>query len=979
MAVLACLLAFLACRAATAQRTMTVTGDRLSGFVLPIEPLETSSSLTALRAWAWTVDDTKRLVLDGDVQVNIDGYQFAAETAVVWINRIPSAKGEINQFALYFPTITDPTKRAGLDIQGTDILITASTRGEVKLDTAWLENSEPKKPGLIRQADARLAEHLRNIATQAQTLRDRPEIQPAPQPIEQTFVPVPGGRVTQADIDRPEAARVELPQSESSRWLKDPEGIVRWTADRIDITRGESENLVTVDGSIVIDFVSERASDNITQLTLGAERAVIFTNPGALDELATSQLEASAIRGIYLEGDVSVVAQGGDYVVRTPRAYYDFRRGQAIMLDSWLRLSGRDVKIPVHARADEMRQIASNQWDARNVRVSTSEFHTPHLALGSKRVMIMERPPAVEGGDNQTYLEAEGNTMLVGGVPVAAWPRFSGTVEEVPLRSVAVGSDKNSGPFLQTTWDVFTLLGKQKPEGLEMDARADAYFERGGGGGLAINYDVGQAEGAVDLYGLIVGGDDLTSSGQTVDPEKTFRGVALLEYQSQLSKYWSMQAQLSVISDPTFISSWREDDFENRREYETALYLKHQKDNAAFTVLGKYALQDFISNDYLLASRQYQVDKMPELTYRRYGDSWFNDKVTYSTENRVSYMRMVLQSGTPNSIGVRGQAFGIGNNVSITDALEAQGLRSNWVGRFDSRHELSMPMHWGVFDVTPFVVGRFTAYTDDFQSFSSDADDMRFWGSAGVRVNTQIQRVMNGVESQLFDVHRLRHLIEPYMTLWSAYSSVEAGDLPIYDQSVEPLEDGSAIEVGVRNTWQTQRGGPGSWRSVDYLTFDIALILTSAASPQDSPTPQFFDYRPEYSQFGDQVRASASWLLSDSLTFVGETIYALEESTFARGSVGVELRHSPVFITYIEYRFIEVDDTELLAIDWQYQISPKHRIDFSPQYSFRYDDLQSLNFKYTRSFPDFDLTVQVKYDQIQHETSLGASLGFAEF
>jgi hypothetical protein len=86
-----------------------------------------------------------------------------------------------------------------------------------------------------------------------------------------------------------------------------------------------------------------------------------------------------------------------------------------------------------------------------------------------------------------------------------------------------------------------------------------------------------------------------------------------------------------------------------------------------------------------------------------------------------------------------------------------------------------------------------------------------------------------------------------------------------------------------------------------------------------------------------------------------------------------------VFITFVEYRFIEAGESELLAVDWQYQISPKHRIDFSPQYSFRYSDLQSLNFKYTRSFPDFDFTLQVKYDQIQNETSLGASLGFAEF
>jgi hypothetical protein len=84
-------------------------------------------------------------------------------------------------------------------------------------------------------------------------------------------------------------------------------------------------------------------------------------------------------------------------------------------------------------------------------------------------------------------------------------------------------------------------------------------------------------------------------------------------------------------------------------------------------------------------------------------------------------------------------------------------------------------------------------------------------------------------------------------------------------------------------------------------------------------------------------------------------------------------------VTYVEYRIIEVDDTRLLGVNWQYQVAPKYRIEFTPQYDFRFGDLRSLNFRVTRSFPDFDLTVQVRYDQIRDDTSLGASLGFAEF
>ena len=266
-----------------------------------------------------------------------------------------------------------------------------------------------------------------------------------------------------------------------------------------------------------------------------------------------------------------------------------------------------------------------------------------------------------------------------------------------------------------------------------------------------------------------------------------------------------------------------ESDFTERREYESALYLKYQRDNSAFTFLAKDALQDFISNDYLLASRQYSVDKLPELTYRRYGDSLFGDKVTYSTENSVTHMRLVIADETPNQLGVRGRAFGIPENQPLDEALAAAGLRSNFVDRFDSRHELSIPMQAGIFNVTPFIVGRFTAYDDDFGEFSSDSDSLRFWGAAVcARANTTFQRIYNNVENQLLDLHRLRHLVEPYLMVWCAYSSVDQSDLPVYDEDVESLADGSAVQGGC--------GIPGR-RSAAVRATGIPSIISRSTRP----------------------------------------------------------------------------------------------------------------------------------------------------
>ena len=117
---------------------------------------------------------------------------------------------------------------------------------------------------------------------------------------------------------------------------------------------------------------------------------------------------------------------------------------------------------------------------------------------------------------------------------------------------------------------------------------------------------------------------------------------------------------------------WRQDDFETRSEYETSLYLNGLSENTAFTALLKYDLNDFISNSYLLASKGYVVDKLPEVAYRRYGDNLF-DVVTWTQQWSASVMQLRPTSGTPNSLGVPVGVWGgaILANQSIEDAYFA--------------------------------------------------------------------------------------------------------------------------------------------------------------------------------------------------------------------------------------------------------------------------------------------------------------------
>ena len=99
----------------------------------------------------------------------------------------------------------------------------------------------------------------------------------------------------------------------------------------------------------------------------------------------------------------------------------------------------------------------------------------------------------------------------------------------------------------------------------------------------------------------------------------------------------------------------------------------------------------------------------------------------------------------------------------------------------------------------------------------------------------------------------------------------------------------------------------------------------------------------------------------------------------ARGSIGAELQHSPIFTTYVEYRTIEASDNELLDIGWIYRLTPKYRLILQPQWDLREEEFRAVTVQVVRSFPDFDFELRVRQDEIRDETSFGASIGLVNF
>lgn len=937
-----------------------IRGDRLSGLVLPVLPRATDITITGLKANAWTVDDTKRLLVESDVTITIGAYTFDAERAVVWLNRMKTDAGIVSQIAVYLPTFSKSSKLNALGAEGENLLVVGSTLGSVSLDVALLKPSKPNsKSAILTKARQRFAQYAKGLSSTQTQLSGHPIITAEPTATTGT-----------------ESAFVELPLEETRPWLQPKSGFVTLSADLVELQTDESENTVTLDGQVRIEM---RSTSGIDDMQMRASRGIVFLDGGSVRDIASGNIDMSEIHGVYLEGNVVIHANSGNYLVRAPQVFYDFDTGKAVMLESVLRTYGNKGRVPIYIRAKEMQQIAVNQWVAKDAQASTSSFATPDLAIGSSNLKITQEE------DGNAYIQSSHNTVRLGGTPVFYWPYFAGEAGEIPIHNLVVGYKDGFGALMESKWDVFTLLGKPQPAGLSLDLQLDGYVDRGVGVGLEVEYAQGGSKYELDTYFLADAGVQKTSSGIEMDVPHHQRGYALWTSNSKLSNYWTLQSQLSYISDSTFMSVWGKPEFKEHAEYETSIYAKYQKDNAAFTALGKDSLNDFISNGWLLASRQYTVDKMPEIGYRRYGDSVFKELLNWSSETRFVRERMRFQNGTPNSNGLNRNAFllpsgtAIGGDDAISDVLTAQGLDEDFQTRFVSRHEITMPLDFGNIHFTPFASIQMNWNLED-ENAGANQDADYWYRTVGFRASSQINRIYNDVDNELLDLHRLRHVIEPYLTVWNGDSDLDdISTIQQYDASLDNLSTGSAVYLGVKNKLQTWRGGPGRWYQVDWLTIDTAILFASNDATQRYDTAQFFDWRPEYSSLEDAAIVNAKWQYSDGIAFIGNGTLELDGGTLERGSIGAELDHGRDVKTYLEYREIGNANEQFLTLGMQFQLSKRYSMTFRPTWNFNTDDMQSLRFTATRHYPEFDLTAQIKQDQIQDETTYGLRFKLLKF
>lgn len=988
------------------------SGRDFAGLRIPSSVQQGDVALSGNKVWTWTENDafarpgaervgTQRLFLRGDVKVQIGVYQFSAAQASVWVQQLSSAPGATEpggalpgaqpmyQIAIYFDRVSDPGAQAGFAQAADRLLVTGVLRGsisDIRLRLDSQTRSRPVEP-FLRESEQRFARHLAQLPAAAGAKPQPQPPGPAPGAAPARPGPIvpgvsrpfePGSPISPQGVGVQEE-RAGLPPAERPPPIFASSGILTVSPGRsFNIVRTEQSHTIIAPEGLTITYV-ETASGRSFQAS--AERGVVFVEPGPASE--GRELDSSKVQGVYLEGDVVVHATGpsGEYNLRGPRMYYDVKNNRATIIGAVFWTYDQKTNLPLYVRAKEIRQESANTWTADHPTLATTSFFEPNLSLGAGSVTITKVNPSGPS-PGRTLVNAEDLTMRAASVPFFYLPFFSGDIEEVPLTSLELRTSSTSGAAIKTTWDALTLLGLEHTEKFAASVMIDGYFDRGPGLGTLLRWRSGSSGGDLLAY-MLIGDDgiDKLSSGATIQHHDQTRGILLGEHKWTIDEQWALFLEGAYVSDETFVDAFYRRLGQDRGEFTNSAYLRFLDDNSMFSARVKGSLNDFTPNQYLLQSPGYNTDKLPEFYYARLNDDPLPglapNLLSWSSEYRLSRMQLNFTEPTARELGFdtatrAREAFGINPDQSIGDRLRARGLSESAVDRADTRQELSAPLAFGPVNVTPFVVGRITAYDKTFEQISPDFDqNVRLFGAAGARAATSIQHVDDSTDSRFFDIHRIRHIVEPSVTVWTAGANLSASDLPLYDDRVEALNTGSAVRAGLTQTWQTQRGGPGRWHSVDLFRLSLDIVESSSDADRRSPIGRFYDWRPEYSLLGNFSTVDAAWQVSDSLAVSFNTIYDFDTGQPARTSAGGVIQHTEDFSTFAEARYINARDVTLVDFGGNLRLTKKYTLTGGLTYDTDLNEIQGISTTIRRRFPEAIVGLSINYNNISGETNFG--------
>ena len=913
--------------------------------LLPTAISESDIEMRGRYAHQWKqADGTLVLLFQGDFRLDAGDRRLIARDAVVWIN-----SGR-----------TDPANRRFWDLT---VYLWGDAEvhepaGTITTDDRLLVSNLRTFGRLVKFHDAHAPESMEESVLYQEALRERTLIE--------------SGRDPDADpsleVSKPGQAgpRTDRPQRVISYRIPFTEPATTPSGETVQVARGRvyfsqsggSGGLIEIQADNAVVFPATSGSDILLREEVGGEGDVIGEpdrgqDPQGRDpeqeprESDVSSRISRQIRGVYLEGDV--VLSAGSRFVRADRLYYDFENERALILDAVLRVEIPQRGIPIYIRADEIRQLSATEYLADSARLTTSEFYTPHYHIGAERVYIhdkTQRGAAVTGGaEIQGEYEMRNLTLNVGGLPIAWWPYSRGEfrTSETAMRSFRIGYSDDFGAGVETRWHLFNLLGAPSPPGFDSTLRLDYFNERGPAVGVNLDYEFDDSFGLLRSYFIHDDGEDNLGRFRDNTPDTSERGRFTLRHRQYLPRDWQLTFEISYISDPNFLEEYEESEFDEGKEQETLIYLKRARGTEAITFLANWRLLDFVT----------QTEHLPDLGYRRIGDTWFDPIVLYH-ESRLGVVRMRPDDRRFFNPFRR-------DNTRQTDS----------VFRTDVREEAELPLKLGPLNLVPFATVRGSFWDS---APHRDGSLWRGFASYGARGSMQFSRVFDEVKSQLLDIDRIRHIIRPDFAAWWAHSSARSTRITPFDEGVETIDGFYGGMIGLRQTWQTKRGVGDNRRTVDLLTLNLeAGFFGGDVQVNEISNGYVNPIRPEDSRTRNYFAGDLIYRMSDTTSLLYDFNFDLNDGSYDQHNVSLAIERLPRLAYVFGVRHAGDIDMNLVGGGFNYKLTEKHIIAARSWFDIDTGQAGEVALTYIKKLPRWYVGFNFEYDQVDDDFSLSFS------
>src|SRR5262249_40997865 len=119
------------------------------------------------------------------------------------------------------------------------------------------------------------------------------------------------------------------------------------------------------------------------------------------------------------------------------------------------------------------------------------------------------------------------------------------------------------------------------------------------------------------------------------------------------------------------------------------------------------------------------------------------------------------------------------------DQLSRNTRTTDTTFRVDAREEAEAPIKFPGLNIVPFSSVR-GSYWD-----SQPLDSGGLWrglGVYGVRGSSYFAKVFDDVDSELFDLHKIRHIVQPDFAFWWSNSNTRSDNITPFDEGVETID-----------------------------------------------------------------------------------------------------------------------------------------------------------------------------------------------